>query len=385
MQSRWSGDTILITGGSGYLGGLITALLLYEDDVNIILPVRCGHSRESVLRPIRAEIAADGRKFHPEYEERLHVIPVRFLNGMEDLARVIGNIEVKEIIHCAGSVHYFDKQELKVANIELTEGILDFARRRRVGRFIYISTAFSSGYTDKLIEEELHPEPRKDPTEYTRSKREAERRVAEGGIPFMIIRPSVVIGDSRTGRYGGKAYGLYQLWHAAERVLCKEWHREFHVVATRDRQHLIHQDAFLMGFIAAYRMLPQNCILNLVSNQEELPSSRELWNLWIDACFRPEIAYYYSTMSQVPLEAIALCQRTFLAFASVNIEMSNYAWRFSTKNLTRLYEDGFEMPRTTLQSVSCCQRRYMEESEVIQTFVSKNRALFADRAAVVEV
>ena len=86
-------------------------------------------------------------------------------------------------------------------------------------RLYYLSTAFSCGYRSDRVPERLHPVPESDPTDYTWSKREAESILARSGVPFVIIRPSVVVGDSRDGRYSGKRYGVYQLWHAAERLM----------------------------------------------------------------------------------------------------------------------------------------------------------------------
>jgi len=49
----------------------------------------------------------------------------------------------------------------------------------------------------------MHAGDGEDPTEYTRTKRNAEELVATSGVPYLILRPSIVIGDSRDGRYFG--------------------------------------------------------------------------------------------------------------------------------------------------------------------------------------
>src|SRR5260370_41994990 len=90
--------------------------------------------------------------------------------------------------------------------------MLELSSALTVDRFVHGSTAYSSGYIEGRIGESLHAEPASDPTEYTRTKRAAERRVAETGVPYLIIRPSVVIGDSRTGRHTRTQTGLFQHW-----------------------------------------------------------------------------------------------------------------------------------------------------------------------------
>src|SRR6185369_637345 len=59
--SASSPGAVLITGGSGFLGSLAAAAALAESDATVMLPIREPHTRESVLAPIAAELAAEGR------------------------------------------------------------------------------------------------------------------------------------------------------------------------------------------------------------------------------------------------------------------------------------------------------------------------------------
>ena len=122
-------------------------------------------------------------------------------------------------------------------------------------------------------------------TDYTWSKREAESILARSGVPFVIIRPSVVVGDSRDGRYSGKRYGVYQLWHAAERLMGVQYPPVIYAVAPpKNRLHLLHQDAFQAGFLACYRHVPAGRFVHLVSREETLPTLRDLYHLWLGRC-----------------------------------------------------------------------------------------------------
>ncbi|WP_089936734.1 SDR family oxidoreductase [Candidatus Entotheonella palauensis] len=368
---------LLLTGGTGYLGSLIASTLLVNEDVEIILPIREGHDADSVLLPIRIEIEIQGSRFLPEHVERLRLVKLPSLDSLHELDTVVRESGVDQIIHCAGCLDYFDRTTLEAVNVDFTRHMLEHGRRWDIQRFVYISTAFSSGYIDGFIPEQLHEEPPKDPTDYTRTKREAEHLVANSGIPYLIMRPSIVIGDSRDGHYSGKQYGLYQLWSGMERLLCREWYPEMHVLAPRQPVSLVHQDAFQQTFLAACRLLPDNTIFNLVSAHETSPGLRGLWDLWVNACFRPQSLYCYEKMSDIPMRQINTRQRALLALASVNLEIASHPWRFETNHLARLVEQGLEFPHATLESVAICQQRFIDESSTIQEYLVQNREHFA--------
>ena len=44
---------ILLTGGTGYLGGLVAATLLTQDDVTLLVPVRAQYDAEGFWGPVR--------------------------------------------------------------------------------------------------------------------------------------------------------------------------------------------------------------------------------------------------------------------------------------------------------------------------------------------
>lgn len=375
--------SILLTGGTGYLGGLIAATLLTNEEAELVVPVR-GKSLEDFIRPVRAEIEIEGLCFQPSHQKRLHLVELPPFESLSKLNQVVQDFGVNEIIHCAGCLDYFDSQTLKTVNVNFTRSLLAESQRWGIRRFTYISTAFSSGYINDVVPERLHAEPPKDPTYYTQTKREAEWLVARSGIPFLILRPSIVIGNSRDGHYSGKQYGLYQLWAGMERLLCRTWHRDLHALAPTQPVSLLHQDAFQSAFLAAYRMLPDNSILNLVPPEDSLPNLRALWQLWITECLRPEVVYYYDRMSDIPVRNINTLQRALLGLASVNLEIASHPWRFETKNLAWLNAQGLELPETTEESVSICQRRFIEESETIRKFMIENAACRAKQIEFVE-
>lgn len=386
MASRTSRRGVLLTGGSGYVGGLIASTLLVHEEVEIVAPVRGVIDRAKFLEPIRAEVRLAGYQFSEELAARVHLVELPPNGaGLEALDAAIAEHGVDEVIHSAGCLDYFNAGALEAVNVGLTRSFLEAAKRWNVSRFIYISTAFSSGYLFQPIAEALHDVPGKDPTDYTRTKRDAERLVAESGLPHLILRPAIIIGDSGDGHYSGRQYGLYQLWAGMERLLSREWHPEMHVLAPRQAVQLVHQDAFQAAFLAAYRSLPSGTIMNVVSKEETLPDLRALWDLWLDACLRPATAYYYERMADIPLREINGKQRALLALASVNLQIASHPWRFETTVLDALRASGLQFRDATRESVALCQDVFISESKLIREYLAAHRASFAPETAQIEV
>jgi len=377
---------ILLTGASGYVGGLIASALLANDDgVRILAPVRKLDSIERFFAPIDAEVRLAGRQFDETMRSRIHVVELPPLDRLADLDPLIRQWDVDEVVHSAGCLDYFNAGALEAVNIGYTTAIVEQALRWNVSRFIYISTAFSSGYVGERIPERVHDEPGKDPTDYTRTKRDAEAIVASSGLPFLILRPAIIIGDSRDGHYSGKQYGLYQLWNGIERLLTREWHPEVHVLAPRQPVQLVHQDAFQNAFLAARRLLPPGSIVNLVSNESTLPDLRELWHLWMDRCLRPRDLFYYERMADIPIRDINGKQRALLALASVNLQIASHPWRFETTQMDALRALGTPFTDATLETVAICQDLFVISSKAIQDFFATYAKDFAERMNEIEI
>jgi nucleoside-diphosphate-sugar epimerase len=359
----------LLTGGSGFLGSLTAAALLAEAARPLVLPVRPGHS--AIECKNRLKIALRDRGVADREVEALialvAVVELPSLDRLGELDGIASRFEVDEIVHCAGCVDYFDKRRLQLANVELTSRLLATARPWGLRRFIYLSTAYCSGYRSGLIREQLHADPlvAGEPTEYTRTKRTAEWCIAESGLRFVIIRPAVIIGDSQTGVYRGKNYGLYQLWRAFEGLLCREYAPVWHTVAPPAPVDFVHQDAFQNAFLGIYHSAPPGAIVHLVGDPAKRPTLRDLFWQWADVYWPLEI-HSYARVDDVPLASIPKRQRRFLELAAKNFEIATHSWNFETTFLTRLRAAGLPFADATLATIAVCQERYIAGSTAIQ-------------------
>ena len=365
--------TILLTGATGYLGGLAVPTLLTNSPSTLLLPIRSGRNADELIQAVGDELQAAGGDLTDEMRQRLVVAPLPANEQMEQLLPLVRQYGVDEIIHCAGCVDYFDSEGLKAGNIDLTGAMLELGRQADIRRFTYLSTAFSCGYAEGRVQETLHTSPDGDPTDYTHSKREAERLVAMSGLPFLILRPSIVIGNSRDGRYQGKRYGLYQLWCAAERFLCARYLPVIHAVAPKRRLHMIHQDAFQEGFWSALCNSPDDTILHLVSREESLPTVRQLWDLWIDRCSRPQEVHYFDRVEEVPRDRIDRRIRAWVEFTAVNVDIASHRWHFDSSGLDNLRQLGLSFRDATIESVEVCLDEFMQGSKRIQKYLTQYR------------
>lgn len=380
---RFEARRVLVTGATGYVGALVVASLLRDSAAHVVCLTRANHDRASLLGPIVEEWEAQSRGcWSDALAGRLHQLALPDdLADVADLAPRLAGVD--EIVHCAGCLDYYDTARLQAVNVAYTAHLLVLARRLQVRRFVYVSTAYAGGYQSHPTPEGPLTEPASDPTQYTRTKREAERLVAASGVPFVVVRPSILIGTSDTGRYGGKRYGLYQQWMGLERLVCDRYHAEFHTVAPEEPLNVLHQDAFCAAFKAAYHGLPDGAYLNLVSNPRSAPSMRTLWDLWF-AVTRPETIHYYARIADVPLKAIPTRQRAYLTFAQVNLEIASHHWQFETGWLDALRRQGLTFADATAESVRICQDRFVATSEVLTRYLDRHAGDLARQPRVIE-
>jgi thioester reductase-like protein len=112
--------------------------------------------------------------------------------------------DLATIVHCAASVSFdLSLRESRRVNVDGTRHVLDFAKRcERLERLSYVSTAYVAGEPRRLFGEDELDVGQRFRNPYERSKFEAERMLREhsDGLPLQVLRPSIVVGDSRTGR-----------------------------------------------------------------------------------------------------------------------------------------------------------------------------------------
>jgi len=374
---------LLITGATGFLGGLVVAEALARTDAKLVLPLRDPSASESVLSRVAAELAAQRRSADAS---RMIFAELPTAERMGDLLPTLRDHGVTDVLHCAGCLSYFNVKKLEEGNLALTRALTELAADLGARRFVFLSTAYSAGFVDAgtTIAETLHDAPGTDPTDYTRTKREAEMIVAGSGVPFVIARPSIVVGHSEDGRYGGKPYGIYQLWTAFERFLAAAYPPVLHIVAADVPVNFLHQDSFISGFWAAYSELPDGSVVHLVSRNEALPSMRELCHHWLEQNGGPNEVHFYGRLDEVPPGEVDEQLQLWLEFTAVNSEIASVNWPFEHGHLDDLRTRGLPFEDASLASLAISERRFIADSPRVTKFIHEYRERGSSKTRIVD-
>lgn len=197
---------ILITGATGFLGReIVFHELMVEPTARLTLLIR-GKSEDDA-RARGDALLESGLTGDALAAARQRVTVVRAdleqeRFGLDEAAyaRLAG--EVTHVIHGAASVSFtLPLEEARAINVDGTRRVLDLARAANA-RTDYIGTAYVAGERDGLaLESELDVGQTFRNT-YEQTKMEAEKLVRERCAvqPIAIFRPSIIVGDSTTGR-----------------------------------------------------------------------------------------------------------------------------------------------------------------------------------------
>lgn len=187
---------VLVTGATGALGGAVMSALLQEmpEARFTVLTRRPGalpaHPR---VQALRCDLTADG--------------------WAQALPPALGS-SVTEILHMAADVRWnASPQDALAANTRACAQLADWARHAcgRLERFCYVSTAYVDAPSHlKGAPGFIEHEGRFYNNSYEYSKSLGEREVLSRGLPTVIVRPSLIVGDSRTGSISS-FNGLYTL------------------------------------------------------------------------------------------------------------------------------------------------------------------------------
>ena len=195
---------VLLTGATGFLGSHIAAEMIQR-----------GYPLWVICRPNKH---LTGRERFNRILDWLGVKPrdpsrIRVLEGFLDQPNLglDKNQEdeildrVDEIIHCASNTSFSERKraEVEKANITGLRNVLDLAGKSRCCFFHHLSTAYVAGKREGICRE-APVETGEFTNVYEESKCRGEKMVAERcsreGIRCGIYRPSIVYGDSRSGK-----------------------------------------------------------------------------------------------------------------------------------------------------------------------------------------
>lgn len=194
-----SEELIFVTGATGFLGTqLVRELLNRQPHASVALLIRdkpgqSGQQRADLIVP-------------PVDRSRVQVFSgdVSQPNcGLDSATWQRLSAETTRIIHSAATVRFdHSLEEARHINVEGTRRILDFAAAApQLRSLAYVGTAYVAGERTGLIRESELAVGQSYRNTYEQTKAEAEALVQSrlASMPGMILRPSIIVGDSRTG------------------------------------------------------------------------------------------------------------------------------------------------------------------------------------------
>ncbi|XP_023955148.1 putative fatty acyl-CoA reductase CG5065 [Bicyclus anynana] len=222
----YEGQSVFITGGTGFVGKVLLEKLLYScpgiDKVYLLVRETQGATAHQRMQKLLEEpVFSRIKEENPQAFEK--VIPIVGDITQPQLGIMAENEEllIKEVsfvYHVAATTKFNETLDIAMnVNVAGTGRVLDLSKRmENIKAFVYVSTAYSN--TDReVVEEVLYPAPvslnevnkllkigitdaqvkeliKGRPNTYTFTKALAENLVADnhGDVPAIIVRPSIV-------------------------------------------------------------------------------------------------------------------------------------------------------------------------------------------------
>lgn len=195
---------IFITGSTGFLGGELLIDLSKRPEVDKIYCLIRGLSDEHAMLRVRQVF-----ELHGDYVDEKKIIPVlgnlseNSLSEKLSANKLLNDTDV--IIHAAANTSFskvFDKIVEEV-NIIGLEHVIKWANKLpRLKIFLYVGTASISGKenANRIVKEDESPNPKvHHVVKYTYTKMMGEIMLTNAIPPekLLIVRPSIIMGDSR--------------------------------------------------------------------------------------------------------------------------------------------------------------------------------------------
>lgn len=202
----------VITGGTGFVGRELVYHLLTRtnDDITLL----CRNSPENSRNRIRQILSEIDSGLELNWN-RLRILRIslseKYLGLSEHSLCKLSQYN-NRFMHLAASTRFTNSLEkARLINVEGTKNAFGLAKllheRKALSRFLYVSTAYVQGHRTDIVdvEEPLHPSRARNTYEQSKCEAELWVRQNRSSLPTVIFRPSIVIGDSVTGRSSGTA------------------------------------------------------------------------------------------------------------------------------------------------------------------------------------
>jgi nucleoside-diphosphate-sugar epimerase len=203
MREKRAGR-ILVTGATGFLGShLAVALLSAGFRVAVLARAAKGLSARDRVGRLLRWFGLDDRTAAPLEIVEGDILDPAWVDAA--LGRPDGAGRFDEIVHCASNTAFAERKrpEVERANVEGLGRVLDLAVRSGCVFFHHVSTAYAAGRRQGLCPEDwIEAGPFTNVYEETKARGEIMARdvCRSEGLRLSVYRPTIVIGDSASGR-----------------------------------------------------------------------------------------------------------------------------------------------------------------------------------------
>ena len=340
--------TVLLTGANGFIATHIARNLLADEGVTVLALVRANDAASA-----QAKLAREWW----DYPELIAVLGKRIQAIAGDVCKPnlglsqaeYGSLAQKttHIIHTAADWRLLPLEELRKTNVGGTANVIAFAKEahlsHRLERLSHISTCYVAGGATGVISEDQLSDQYGFFTDYERSKFEGEQLIqaAKTELPVSVFRPSMVVGDSKTG-----AIKTFNTFYFPLRLYLTGKMR-FMPVSCSLRINMVPVD-YVAKAVSAMTFKPgaEGKIFHVVAPYESLPQLGELMD-YVQKWAKTELACklpnpIYLSMSASQMKSLIKLQRVFTGDRRVSdalISLSPYFSenrQFSRSNLDTL-------------------------------------------------
>lgn len=198
---------LLLTGATGFVGMELLARYLERGDRRIVALVRAADdaAAEGRIGAVLRELFGARAGLYAERVEAVAADLAAPALGLSQARRDQLAERVDEVVHSGASVSFsLPLAESRAINVEGTQRMLELAELMRerggIRRYAQISTAYVAGtHAGRFAEDDLDV-GQQFRNAYEQSKFEAEQAVrSHTALPTTILRPSIVVGDRRSG------------------------------------------------------------------------------------------------------------------------------------------------------------------------------------------
>ena len=203
-----------VTGATGAVGSALVPLLLEDKNNKIWVVIRC-EANQKVEARLEELIKFWEMNNAQAVDARQRVVPLKgdtdqasFALAPDEFLKI--SQECTHIIHCAGVVRMnLPIEEARQHAVTATENVVKLALACKAAgnplkKIEFVSTVGVGGCLPGVLPEKWITEPREFHNTYEQAKAEAEdylkEQIQQHQLPVTVHRPSMVVGDSATGK-----------------------------------------------------------------------------------------------------------------------------------------------------------------------------------------